>query len=77
MNTESTENQGRADVFDAAVELTPEMINQIYQEAALMRSEAVHTGLLRACRAMRSATAALWRLLFTSEARRHASGGAR
>jgi len=72
MNTETSENETRADILDAAVDLTPEMINQIYRDAEKLRGEAMYDVTIRAYRAARSATSALYRLLFASEARRHA-----
>ena len=72
MNTESSENEGRADVLNASVALTPGMINETCQAANQLRSEVVHDGITRAYRAVHRATTAGCRVLFTSEAHRHA-----
>jgi hypothetical protein len=72
MNIEISENEGRMDGLHTSGDLTPEMINEIYQKASQMRSEAMHDGLVRAYRAIRRATTAIYRVLFTSEAHRHA-----
>ncbi|MDA0786690.1 MAG: hypothetical protein O3B37_10420 [Proteobacteria bacterium] len=72
MNTEISENEERMDVLDASVDLSPKMITEIYQEAQRHRAEAVHDGFVRMCGAVRRATVAICRVLFTSEARRHA-----
>jgi hypothetical protein len=72
MNTKNSEDTGRLDALYTSIDLTPEMINRIYREAHRLRAEAYHDAIIRACRAVRRATTAICRVLFTSEAHRHA-----
>jgi len=72
MNTEINTNAASADTVHLSAEITPDMINEIYQEANRLRAEAVHNGAVAACRALRRTVTAIGRTVFTSEARRHA-----
>lgn len=72
MKTEIHENEARADFLDASVDLTPAMLNQIYRDAEMLRSEALYNGTMSACRAARKAMVTVLRVFFTSGARRHA-----
>lgn len=72
MKTETSKIESRADVLDASVDLTPAMIDQIYRDAERLRSEALCNGTMSAYRALRRVVVAFLRMIFTSEARRHA-----
>jgi hypothetical protein len=72
MNTKNSEDTGRLEALYTSIDLTPEMINRIYREAHRLRAEAYYDAIIRACRTVRRATTAIYRVLFTSEAHRHA-----
>ncbi len=72
MHTEINPNAAPADTMRISADITPDMINEIYQEANRLRAEAMHNGVVAACRALRRAITAIGRTVFTSEARRHA-----
>ncbi|MEP4378054.1 MAG: hypothetical protein ABJ215_07740 [Alphaproteobacteria bacterium] len=72
MTTDNNDTTDRDAAARRAVELTPQAINEIYEEASRLRAEALHDGTVRAFRIAKRAIVAVYRALFTSEARRHA-----